>query len=130
MTESRRWSSTDHVSLQFTVTGFSNWKKALSRAVKSIGKLSAGSFQKHERSEAQTKALIAFTTSRQGNDAATMLSEAFKTSEIKIKGRTAMTAIFECYKLCPDKDFCFVDIYRTQAMQTNFSNFVEGLTRF
>ena len=71
MTESKRWSPTDHVSIQLIVASFSNWKKALSGAVKS--KLSTGSFYKHERSEAHAKALIPFTTSRQGNVSVTDL---------------------------------------------------------
>ena len=44
----------------------SNWKKALSGVMKSDEKHSAGSFQKHMRSEAHAKALVAFTTSQQG----------------------------------------------------------------
>ena len=64
--------------------------------MKSDGKHSARSFQKHERSEAHVKALVAFTTSQQGNDTASLFSEAFKTS--KIKERAAMTVIFECYR--------------------------------
>ena len=69
ITEGKRWSPTDRFSPRFSVTGFSNWKKSLSGAVKSNVKHSHGSFSKHERSNAHAKALIAFSTSRQGNDA-------------------------------------------------------------
>ncbi|KAI6659730.1 hypothetical protein LOD99_10699 [Oopsacas minuta] len=92
MIEGKRWSPTDQLSAKFTATGFSNWKKVLSGAMKSDGKHSAGIFQKHERSEAHAKALVAYTTLQQGNDTASLLSETLKAS--KIKGRAAMTAIF------------------------------------
>ena len=97
MTECMRSSPIDQVSSQLTLNGFSNRKKALSGVVKSIGKHPAGSILKLERSEAHSSALVAYTTSRQGNDSAILPCEAFKMS--KIKGRTSMTAIFVCYTL-------------------------------
>ena len=93
MTEGKCWSYTDQLSAKFTELGFQLEESVLSGAMKSDRKHSAGSFQKNERSEAHAKALVAFTTSQQGNDTASLLSEAFKTS--KIKERAAMTVIFE-----------------------------------
>ena len=81
------------LSAKFTELGFQLEESVLSGVTKSNRKHSAGSFQKNERSEAHVIALVAFTTSQQGNDTASLLSEAFKTS--KIKERAAMTVIFE-----------------------------------
>ena len=80
------------------------------------GKHSTGSFQKHERSEAHAKALVAFTTSQQGIDTASLSSEAFKTS--KIKGRAAMTAIFECYISLARKELPFLGLLQNSGNAT------------
>ena len=130
MTEGKRWSLIDQLSAKFTVTGFPNWKKAvLSGAMKLDGKHSAGSFQKYERSEAHVKALVAFTTSQQGNDTASLLSEAFKMS--KIKRRAAMTVIFECYRFLARQGLPFRSselIFRTPVMLPSYSSCAEGST--